>query len=136
MRYLIEKPGTPEELVHYGVKGMKWGVRKSSSSSGKAGKSMSTRKKVAIGAGTVALVAGSAFVAYKLNQAGSLPVSPLSNRHPSDVKRLLEENGNVKLSSREWKRYSRLAAADREQAARMQTTRIEAGRRLAKKAKG
>lgn len=25
----LEKPGTPEELVHYGVKGMKWGVRKS-----------------------------------------------------------------------------------------------------------
>jgi hypothetical protein len=23
-----EKPGTPEELVHYGVKGMKWGVRR------------------------------------------------------------------------------------------------------------
>lgn len=25
----LEKPGTPEELVHFGVKGMKWGVRKS-----------------------------------------------------------------------------------------------------------
>lgn len=24
-----EKPGTPEELVHYGVKGMKWGVKRS-----------------------------------------------------------------------------------------------------------
>jgi hypothetical protein len=23
-----EKPATPEELLHYGVKGMKWGVRK------------------------------------------------------------------------------------------------------------
>ncbi len=24
----LEKPGTPEELVHFGVKGMRWGVRK------------------------------------------------------------------------------------------------------------
>lgn len=24
-----DKPGSPEELVHYGVKGMKWGVRRS-----------------------------------------------------------------------------------------------------------
>jgi len=31
-----EKPGTPEELVHFGVKGMRWGVRKGSSSGKKA----------------------------------------------------------------------------------------------------
>jgi hypothetical protein len=24
----LEKPGTPEELVHFGTKGMKWGLRK------------------------------------------------------------------------------------------------------------
>lgn len=24
----LEKPGTPEELIHFGTKGMKWGVRK------------------------------------------------------------------------------------------------------------
>jgi hypothetical protein len=29
----VEKPGTPAELVHHGVKGMKWGVRKERSSS-------------------------------------------------------------------------------------------------------
>lgn len=28
----VEKPGTPEELVHFGVKGMKWGVRSGSRS--------------------------------------------------------------------------------------------------------
>jgi hypothetical protein len=27
-----EKPGTPSELVHFGTKGMKWGVRKSQGS--------------------------------------------------------------------------------------------------------
>lgn len=30
----IEKPGTPEELVHFGIKGMKWGVRKQRDTSG------------------------------------------------------------------------------------------------------
>jgi hypothetical protein len=29
MKVSLEKPGTPSEIVHYGVKGMKWGVRKS-----------------------------------------------------------------------------------------------------------
>lgn len=27
MEFPIEKPATPEELAHHGVKGMKWGVR-------------------------------------------------------------------------------------------------------------
>lgn len=29
-----DKPATPEELLHFGVKGMKWGVRKDQSTSG------------------------------------------------------------------------------------------------------
>lgn len=28
MKVSVKKPGTPAELVHYGAKGMKWGVRK------------------------------------------------------------------------------------------------------------
>ena len=31
----VEKPGTPEDLVHFGTKGMKWGVRKQASSAGR-----------------------------------------------------------------------------------------------------
>ena len=32
----VEKPGTPEELVHFGKKGMKWGVRNKAGSAGRA----------------------------------------------------------------------------------------------------
>lgn len=28
MKVSVEKPGTPKELVHFGIKGQKWGVRK------------------------------------------------------------------------------------------------------------
>lgn len=41
----IEKPGTPEELVHFGVKGMRWGVRKSETSSN-TGSNAKARKAI------------------------------------------------------------------------------------------
>lgn len=46
MKVSIEKPGTPQELVHFGVKGMKWGVRKQDDTSNrKAAKPISERKE-------------------------------------------------------------------------------------------
>jgi hypothetical protein len=30
----VEKPRTPEEIVHFGVKGMRWGVQKKQETSG------------------------------------------------------------------------------------------------------
>jgi hypothetical protein len=80
----IEKPGTPEELVHHGIKGMHWGVRKESgtsspsSASDKSASRKETAKKVAIGTGVLVAVAGTAFVAYKLNQSGKLPISSIA----------------------------------------------------------
>lgn len=49
-----------EYLEHHGIKGMRWGVRKQQSSSSESNKSegMSTKKKIAIGLGSVALAAG------------------------------------------------------------------------------
>lgn len=56
------------ELYHHGVKGMKWGVRRKKKQDGeRSKKTMSTAKKVAIGAAVVAAIAGGAYGAYKLN---------------------------------------------------------------------
>ena len=46
----VEKPGTPSELVHHGIKGMHWGVRRESASGGggggsKGGKGSAVRSK-------------------------------------------------------------------------------------------
>jgi hypothetical protein len=75
----LEKPGTPEELIHFGVRGMKWGVRKSQSSgsSGSASNKMSTKKKVAIGVGATVVVAGIVATTYILNKNGKLPLSSI-----------------------------------------------------------
>jgi hypothetical protein len=136
MKISVEKPGSPEDILeHFGAKGMKWGVRKEQATSGSGPtvkKGMSTKKKVAIGVGVGVAVAGSAFVAHKLKQSGHLPVSPLSNRHPMEVKKLLQEHGDVKLSSREWKRYSRMVAADRARAVRMNSAQIQAALNVAR----
>ena len=102
----LEKPGTPEELIHFGVKGMKWGVRKeqTSESSGSTSKKMSTKKKVAIGVGVTALVAGSAFAAYKLKSAGKLPVLEVGRAATGKsgqlyVSNLTNEQWNLKISN-------------------------------------
>jgi hypothetical protein len=41
----VEKPGTPAELIHYGKKGMKWGVRNSDIGTGSFKKQFSTRQQ-------------------------------------------------------------------------------------------
>jgi hypothetical protein len=74
----LEKPGTPQELVHHGIRGMKWGVRKSSSTSGQTStskKPMSTKKKVAIGVGVATVAVGVAATTYYLHKNGKLPLS-------------------------------------------------------------
>jgi hypothetical protein len=74
----LEKPGTPQELVHHGIRGMKWGVRKASSSSEQIStskKPMSTKKKVAIGVGVATVAVGVAAATYYLHKNGKLPLS-------------------------------------------------------------
>lgn len=81
---VIDKPALDEDLlVHFGVKGMRWGRRKASSSDGSSDKKpMSTKKKVAIGAGVAAGVAGAAAVAYMMSRRGKVPVRQVLGNRP------------------------------------------------------
>lgn len=79
----VEKPSLEElALTHFGVKGMKWGVRKERDSSGSSelaprytsAEKKAIAKKVAIGAGVLVAVAGAAVVAHQLHKNGKLKV--------------------------------------------------------------
>jgi hypothetical protein len=55
-----------EELEHFGVKGMKWGVRKNNSRESSGSQKMSRKKKILIGAGITAGVVGGAAATHFL----------------------------------------------------------------------
>ena len=83
----LEKPGSPQELVHHGIKGMKWGVRRSVNTSGQttstSKKPMSTKKKVAIGVGiAVVVVTGAIVTGLLLKKYGKLPTKAFTHPEP------------------------------------------------------
>lgn len=108
----LEKPGSPEELVHFGIKGMKWGVRKAHSGSDKPKTAneiaiqkahrKQLAKKVAIGTGALLVVAGTAYVGYKLHQSGHLPLSKVkrSSVPVPEVKKVLSTPTDVIYNSK------------------------------------
>lgn len=75
-----------EFLSHYGIPGMKWGVRKAKSErtpEEKANRSERNKKIVKISAVT-AIAAGSAFAVYQLNKSGKKKVSTLNKAYDLD----------------------------------------------------
>lgn len=71
-----------EFLEHFGIKGMRWGVRKERSSSNEPKPPLDKKalvKKVAIGVGVIAVAVGAAYAAKSISQSGNVPVSSLSS---------------------------------------------------------
>jgi hypothetical protein len=85
----LEKPGTPvdavQELMHHGVLGQKWGVRRNRSGPLLSDSQKHTAKKIAIGVGVAAAVAGTAFVAYKVHQDPSKVLSLVKKSSTTSV---------------------------------------------------
>lgn len=91
-------------LAHYGVKGMRWGVRRPDSSAEPKGNDASNEaarrarvKKVAITAGVLAVAAGGAYVTYKLAKDGKLPVKSLNRASVAAGKKMVEKAAPVNV---------------------------------------
>ena len=99
-------------LIHYGVKGMKWGVRNEKESSGQKHQGMSTAKKVAIGVGVAAAVAGVTYIsvkAYKTSKHNKMAKAAVDRviRTASNTKRSpkIKELGYVGRTERYRQKY-------------------------------
>lgn len=96
---------TPQDaLEHFGIKGMKWGVRRDRTSDGnsrsKEEHSIDKKriiKQVAIGAGILTVAAGTAYVGYQLHKNGKLPLSSLKKAAPAQKKvtEIMEEQTDI-----------------------------------------
>jgi hypothetical protein len=86
-------------IEHFGVKGMKWGVRKDRGRSGTARSGQKTprfsaeqkvkAKKVAIGLGVLTVAAGTAYLAYSMNRNGNVPIRSITP--PASAKKFVDE---------------------------------------------
>lgn len=72
-------------LNHSGIKGMHWGIRKEQDSSTQSTPGMSTKKKVAIGAGIATAVIGTAFVIHMLKSKPNIPVTFVENSRQKEL---------------------------------------------------
>lgn len=91
MFYVDKPPLNDDLLVHFGVRGMKWGQRRksSASSSKKTDGKMSTGKKIGVGA---AVVGGAAIAAIILSKRGRTPAIQIGkvNLRPTTMDKLRE----------------------------------------------
>lgn len=85
------------ELVHYGVKGMKWGVRKDRPKMTREEK-VAVAKKAAIGTGILLGAVGAAIVTNQLRSNGDKKISDISNQ--GSAKEKLPDLENIAFFSK------------------------------------
>ena len=95
-----------EFLSHYGVKGMRWGVRRkrqseSNSANGSPSSNKSRKKKIAAGVAGAAIVGGAAATAIILNRNGqkSLKVAASKASGYNGARRLLLSKADLKIKN-------------------------------------
>lgn len=98
MSTISAKPSLDETLKHFGVKGMKWGVRKERTSAEKR----AIAKKVAIGTGALLVAAGTAAVVYQLkkNNVSVNDVGKLAETGKKAAESILKEQVDIIHTSR------------------------------------
>jgi hypothetical protein len=160
---VADKPQLNEDLlVHFGVKGMHWGVRRDRETGGRSGGAAPTRskkaivKKVAIGVG---IAAGVAATAYILSKRGGTKVPHISTgksssldnlekvaakwRNPSpfemrmqagmaEHRNLMNRIGNQRLTDKAWRDAAKISRINREMDATTANLLKSTGQRLAR----
>ena len=113
----MTQPTREEALAHFGVKGMRWGVRNAplSVSSDTPKRKISNKKKVAIGAGVLAV--GTVVTLSVLAKQGNLPIKDISMSLPSKTKNLadvldLDQKSRLQATNRGAKKVKQLSNTD------------------------
>ena len=123
--YYIEPYTIGGELYHFGIKGMKWGVRKAPERMGSGGstqkkKSWSTKKKVAVGLGVAAGLAGTALAAKAGHRAWALKGAKKGAKYAKTLSmplnKLSGKAKSIKGIASKFKNPGRLASATTGQA--------------------
>lgn len=106
----------PDYLMHYGIPGMKWGVRKQRVTSGKAKRrsskgSMSEADKKARRRRNIKIAAGVAGVALAAYGVNKLYIGRLNNPAAEKAEQLLKDNAKMKayevLAKENWTKYGK-----------------------------
>lgn len=101
-----EKPGSPEYILHYGIKGMRWGVRKEDATSGQSRSTSAQKldeknerrakaKKVAIGVGILVAAAGAAYVTKNLSDNHNLKMKEIRHQAAINAKKAAHAKANA-----------------------------------------